>query len=396
MGAKTSHQRRGGTGKESLCRKRRSGRAGDGGADRGGEEKSAAAGRCGHFAASLCHILTASPPIASRMKVLLATRMGVRASAEPSHATAAAPRETLERPAVQRVRLRQPAAPRVRRKKLAVSRAKLKQPAAPREKLERPTSGLSRGKQPRLELSDEQLDIVFEQLPNRGLLNAAATCRRYWQAGVAERLWRPRLEALLAGKHFVSARVYGQKTSLRAYYAAVRDARRTKITREEIASLDYYCFRFKKGAGPGQGWAAQDPWWNGRPAIRLKLCSDGAVVSLADAEPFWGPAGHRTGTWYHRFEDIVNGDALVSMNGHPSYHVRRHPVHWGVYLQSCWCVLSGFPMEAKGVDPHMEDEALDVTCENPRQRREVEIYNEMMVSSAVHVQPVPGSAARWL
>ena len=27
----------------------------------------------------------------------------------------------------------------------------------------------------------------------------------------------------------------------------------------------------------------------------------------------------------------------------PTYHVTRHPHHWGVALESCWAVLSSFP-----------------------------------------------------
>ena len=75
------------------------------------------------------------------------------------------------------------------------------------------------------------------------------------------------------------------------------------------------------------------------------------------------------------------------MNGHPSYAVRRHPLHFGWFMESCWCVLTAFPMKARGVDVCMEDEGLradragGVGIDDPRQRREADAYNR-----AAHVQ----------
>ena len=63
------------------------------------------------------------------------------------------------------------------------------------------------------------------------------------------------------------------------------------------------------------------------------------------------------------------------MNGHPSCTVRRHPRHWGVVLESCWCLWTGFDMAPRGQDAAMEDAALSVGADDPRQRREVEAYN---------------------
>ena len=69
--------------------------------------------------------------------------------------------------------------------------------------------------------------------------------------------------------------------------------------------------------------------------------------------------------------------SVVTMNGHPSYRLTRHPVHWGIVLQSCWCVLAGFEIAPRGEDPHMEDAELEVTAADPRQQRQVERYNNL-------------------
>ena len=58
---------------------------------------------------------------------------------------------------------------------------------------------------------------------------------------------------------------------------------------------------------------------------------------------------------------------------------RRHPRHWGVVLESCWCLWTGFEMAPKGQDLDMEDAALSVSADDARQRREIEAYNNMAV-----------------
>ena len=56
----------------------------------------------------------------------------------------------------------------------------------------------------------------------------------------------------------------------------------------------------------------------------------------------------------------------------------QRQVHWGMLLESCWCLWTGFELAPRGQDPAMatmEDEALSVSANDPRQRREVEAYN---------------------
>ena len=125
-------------------------------------------------------------------------------------------------------------------------------------------------------------------------------------------------------------------------------------------------------------------WWNGREPIRLKLHRDWTVRPINDARPFWGVPGQIAGHWAMEPGVPAHGatparSTVVTMNGHQSYTVRRHPRHWGVVLESCWCLWTGFEMAPKGQDLDMEDAALSVSADDARQRREIEAYNNMAV-----------------
>ena len=244
------------------------------------------------------------------------------------------------------------------------------------------------------ELPPSILALVYEQLPPVTVLRAAAVSQLWRAPAVDDRLWRPRVQELLRGKKFIGQNVLAARAEpMRQYFMAVRDAQRLDLSADELAGLEY-SFRFKMAAG--ESWAAVDPWWQGaeRPTIRLKLGSGQSgcqyVQALNDATPFWGAAGQIGGEWSHEIDfdtagegeqeeekeqEGRGGQSVVTMNGHPSYRLTRHPVHWGIVLQSCWCVLAGFEIAPRGLDPHMEDEALEVTADDARQLRQVESYN---------------------
>ena len=116
------------------------------------------------------------------------------------------------------------------------------------------------------------------------------------------------------------------------------------------------------------------------------------MLAVNDARPFWGAPGAVAGRWRHAREargarggarggamdgamDDESVVSVVTMNGHPSYEVGRHPAHGGVYMQSCWCVWTGFAMAPRGADAAMEDAALELTADDPRQARDAARYN---------------------
>ena len=62
---------------------------------------------------------------------------------------------------------------------------------------------------------------------------------------------------------------------------------------------------FKQAAG--DSWIAKDPWWNGRPVIRLLLREDGVVMPTMDARPFCPPPPPRRRQCNRRREECACG-----------------------------------------------------------------------------------------
>lgn len=231
----------------------------------------------------------------------------------------------------------------------------------------------------------ELLAAIFDWAPAVAVLSCAGVCHGWRTVALADRAWQPRLAALRSGKHFCGVAPAPDpdhaffRSTCAAFFATIRDSKRTWLTLDELVGLEF-CFRFKSGAG--ESWTSMDPWWRRGEAIRLRLHADRTVRPVGDARPFWGVAGQVAGRFRvepgHECDPLSSGSprpTVVTMNGHPSYTVRRHPSHWGVYMESCWCVWTGFPMAPRGDDLAMEDEALSVTADDARQRREVDAYN---------------------
>ena len=223
-------------------------------------------------------------------------------------------------------------------------------------------------------LPDEVFSLVLGHLAEADLLRCAASCRALRETALSEAVWQPRVRALLQDKHFaLGTDVHDAEsaaccpctdgfrdTSVYCFFANLKDAARTTLRKEELSGLEF-CFRFKAAAGAG-GWIDRDPWWNGQEAPRLKLCPDGTVRPLNEAHPFWGSPGQIAGGW--KFVAGAQCDqrdigSAVKISGHSgSPRVRRHPHHWGVFLEADWCVFTGFAMQPRGAEPEMEDEAL--------------------------------------
>lgn len=171
------------------------------------------------------------------------------------------------------------------------------------------------------------------------------------------------------------ARVNFCETAAYAFFSALHDAGRTAISLDELTAYEW-SFRFKAAAGTGV--IEHDPWWRGGEALRLRLCADMTVQPIAAA----AHTANASGATWSRFNggcarkwSLLEGQwgrrclppwqrrtrdtpTFVYIDGHPTYTTRRHPEHWGVVLDSCWSVLTAFPMVPRGADPHMEDEGL--------------------------------------
>lgn len=231
---------------------------------------------------------------------------------------------------------------------------------------------------PLLPVPDDVLQLIVARASDELLLSLRLVCTALYRLASDCDVWKPRAEAAwkqkLAGE--LLKRWRDVSPAWHAYHGSLKDAVRRNLSTEELASFPFWCFRFKAAAG--DSWIAQDPWWNFRDPIKLRLSSDGSIFAVNDARPFWGKAGQRAGSWKISNDGVAT---VVDMNGHPPYVVYRHAATWGVYMESCWCIWTAFEMPMRGDSPDLEDEALKVTAADPAQHRAVVRYNAGMASN---------------
>jgi len=231
----------------------------------------------------------------------------------------------------------------------------------------------------KLPLPDSVAHLVLSRMGDVALLRLRGTSRALLSLSSSEKVWSERTAALWFAKQGgqLLDRWFCVRPTFRAYYGSLRDAVRCDLSPSELASQPFWCFRFKAAAGGS--WTAEDPWWRGEPAIRLQLRDDGFVVALSDARPFWGKRGQLGGKWSAK--EGRHG-TTVGINGHPPYVIGRHPPNWGVFIQSCWCLLTAFEMPPRGAVAELEDSALGVTAMDEVQRRAVARYNASVATWA--------------
>eukprot|EP00614_Pseudopedinella_elastica_P001850 CAMPEP_0172600926 /NCGR_PEP_ID=MMETSP1068-20121228/21078_1 /TAXON_ID=35684 /ORGANISM="Pseudopedinella elastica, Strain CCMP716" /LENGTH=303 /DNA_ID=CAMNT_0013401747 /DNA_START=154 /DNA_END=1065 /DNA_ORIENTATION=+ len=246
-------------------------------------------------------------------------------------------------------------------------------------------------------LCEEVLSVIFDHVSPTTALEASLVCRDWGALTRGQALWGKWLEAFLRERKYVGPTVFEEPSPLRRYFAAKRDATRAALSAREISSFEW-CMRFKSAAGAH--FKDLDPWWNGRPPLRLKLLlgqfepgpeaasrtnsadraqTPGTTPGTTEGEAaerlggvdesmlvvpvapnfsqFWGHVGSPAGHWEYRINP-VHGCAEVRVNGFPSYLVGRHPRHGGVYMHSSWVVWTAFEMPPKGQDPLSEDAGL--------------------------------------
>ena len=267
-------------------------------------------------------------------------------------------------------------------------------------------------------MPDAVLAAVLDRCCVATLLRLRAACRSLRALASADAQWRPRAAALWEGKDplLVGRWSSAEPPLFRSYFGSIREAARCPVSAADLCGPEVWCFRFKAAAG--DSWVAKDPWWQRKPAIRLRLLpgssgtcrANGRVQAVSDGRPFWGTKGSVAGRWtMHTLRqsgyvgEHANGAAAeqdlidatpwpqwlpepwsppattaVEINGHPPYVVGRHPQTWRLYMQSCWCVWTAFDMPARGVDAVLEDAALAVTAEEPAQRCAIERYNQLV------------------
>jgi len=252
--------------------------------------------------------------------------------------------------------------------------------ARPQLALEQTRPGTPSGITP-YELPPEVLSIVLQRCSSAMLLQLRGVCKNWRFLASSDDIWAPRVVYLWEGKrsipsHLVNLPVTHPARAFHQFWASLWHSKKTIFQKGEIYGprvglpLGIWCFRFKAQAG--ESWMQQDPWWNGRPPIRLLLKADGTMEAASNAPGLWG----RSGTPAGRYEVTTENDrSVVRENGHPGMLLYRHPLHWGFYLQSAWTVWTSFPMAPRGEDPFMEDGQLEVGVDDPVQAHEIARYN---------------------
>ena len=233
-------------------------------------------------------------------------------------------------------------------------------------------------------------------LPNAGLMNLRLACRYWRTSSSADILWRDCCRAAWEPRTYVSEpwhQILAAGDAFGALVGSLRDCNRRSLRgAEELIQCSPWWFRYKRAAG--SQWLARDPFWQGGSAQRVEFLADGSWVRFEDAKT---AAVSARGRWHfvstvgtgHRgppgsFLRMTVGsgkpepelepepelspsdDAQLrrgeegSLPGPsqemPTYHVTRHPAHWGLTMESCWAVLTAFLPPATVAEATAEEE----------------------------------------
>lgn len=216
-------------------------------------------------------------------------------------------------------------------------------------------------------MPEDMFRSVISYLSSVELLYLREVCHGWKEMGVSEDAWEGRKLRLWQGRYVALDLQEMQESSFKSFWFSVQDSKRSIFRNlDEICGPrkdmppGIWCFRFKAQAGGF--WREHDPWWKGGEAIRLRLHEDGSMETVTDAPYLWGQKGSKCGSYFVKTE---NGRSVVTENGRAPMVLYRHPVHWGLYLHSCWTVWTSFPMQPPGKDLFMEDYWLSVGPGNP-------------------------------
>eukprot|EP00931_Biecheleriopsis_adriatica_P103331 TRINITY_DN78183_c0_g1_i1.p1 TRINITY_DN78183_c0_g1~~TRINITY_DN78183_c0_g1_i1.p1 ORF type:complete len:289 (+),score=40.00 TRINITY_DN78183_c0_g1_i1:30-869(+) len=218
-------------------------------------------------------------------------------------------------------------------------------------------------------------NLAFERCAPQDLCNCAAVCKSWQQAAADADVWR-----MLCNQHFerhyvpdsIKARLSSDSHPVVVLREALKDLKRTALFAEELHAFTWN-FRFKEMAG--DAWTSRDPWWHGQAPVKVWFRLGGAVErsdSLAvQIQWRWGTS--TTGEPGSGDQPATSMKCSVNGRDVPTYIFGRHPLHGGFLMHSCWALYTAFPMPAKGMDPYLTDEALDLSAD--AQLDEVQEYN---------------------
>jgi hypothetical protein len=249
------------------------------------------------------------------------------------------------------------------------------------------------------ELPTDLCERVFEHLDAGALVRAGRVSRAWHSASESDALWRRMCARLWVTKVYVPERFTcpganpAHRTARERYTASLADAKRVRITRDEVCELTWF-FRFKSSAG--RWWTLNDTYWQGFGARSLRFLPDGRISrngSSGDGltwtfaiPPMDEEEDGKAGALAR--ESILDpgasgGTAIVvrhpQMGRFPTELVSRHS-DWGFLLSSAWVVYANTPMDRSTARTDgLSDSQLDRLVK-PFQWAEAEAYNTHLVS----------------
>ena len=268
-------------------------------------------------------------------------------------------------------------------------------------------------------------NVIFEHLPRAAALTSAAVCKEWRKVATSDVLWRKFAADLWATKVYVPQHfrnmVSEPNQARSAYFGALKDAKRTAITKDELCSF-VWSFRFKRSAG--KAWTSSDPYWSGHLARKVAFQSDHTIkwsrAHDSDDDDGWHllnmawgfvspplDAGSRRRCRHLDLRRLVlghrgwlavgsaagakadgenqapvdgqcEGCALVVQHGqsrcYPSELVVRHADSWGFLLNSAWVLYASFPLCKESDHASLSDKRLNKLVQ-PWQWDEANEYN---------------------
>eukprot|EP01088_Endostelium_zonatum_P005837 TRINITY_DN1779_c0_g1_i1.p1 TRINITY_DN1779_c0_g1~~TRINITY_DN1779_c0_g1_i1.p1 ORF type:complete len:431 (+),score=161.55 TRINITY_DN1779_c0_g1_i1:51-1343(+) len=270
---------------------------------------------------------------------------------------------------------------------------------------------------------------VLTFLPAADLVKSSQTSKLWNSLSNSNWLWFHLTNRLWSDKVYIPENIkklQHSQSSKQAFISSIHDSKRNEITVEELCTCNWF-FRFKSSAG--EAWTQNDPWWLNKDPTQIFFSPDGSMRRSNIVFPY--STIQSSSNSNSNFNSSLNSDPnsqnsqkkekgegeekeeeqipkqnflwkfleapthpvsarekeskrekgrYIKVNNFPTYVAKRYNKNWGWIMQSCWVVMTSFPLPERkkleeGKEPHWEgggagimndlkDENLEVTVEN--------------------------------
>lgn len=233
-------------------------------------------------------------------------------------------------------------------------------------------------------LVEDSLQSVLFRLSVKEVAALAPSNLKLRAAVFSDSLWQHLCQQYWEGKQVLQRFLLLILTgnAQEALRQSLADSHRTRITKAELISISW-SVRLKAAAN--RTWRLVDPWWQGGKATRIHFEHNG-LASITDGaliDPHHSKFRWRFKSLSHSQAQTLNSTSRVLDNlgrfsrfsAHgveaelggrqlPMYVLRRHKKTWGWVMESCWFVLSSWPMQLReSGELDLDDNALPVTLD---------------------------------